>query len=375
MKTPIPSMRSAAAPGWRAAGMSSLAYTRTDEASSRSHAVLAAMVLCLVACVSCSGGKNTEVAPAAAGIERKVERGPVTAIVKLDKNEISIADKVNLTIEVRAKEDCDIELPPVGDKLEQFSIADYRTSQPKLEDNNEVVTRRIYVLEPFLSGDYVIKPFRISFRKKGEAADVKHEMETEEVTVKVKSLLPETVKALKINDIAPPASLPGNLRPAAWVLGLSAIGLLAVAMAVVAWRLIRRAGRPGVQPVVLPHELAYSRLQALVDEDLVGKGQVKAFYQRISDILRHYIEDRFGLHAPERTTEEFLGELGSGGSLVLQHKVLLKGFLVNCDMVKFAEHQPGPPDIQATFDSCRRFIAETVPTEEAGAKGGKEAKP
>ena len=30
----------------------------------------------------------------------------------------------------------------------------------------------------------------------------------------------------------------------------------------------------------------------------------KEFYERISGILRHYIEDRFDLHAPERTTEE-----------------------------------------------------------------------
>ena len=40
-----------------------------------------------------------------------------------------------------------------------------------------------------------------------------------------------------------------------------------------------------------------------------NKGRIKEFYERISNILRHYIEHRFDLHAPERTTEEFLYEL------------------------------------------------------------------
>lgn len=322
---------------------------------------IAVPAVCVVILSSCGGVKETKKANVPAGLEKKVERGPVTAIVRLDKAEVTIADRVNLSIEIRAKEDYDIELPPVGDKLEQFGIVDYRTSQPRLEGNKEVVTRRTYVLEPFLSGDYVIKPFKIMFRKKSEAADVKHEIETEEMTVKVKSLLPETVKALKINDIVPPARLPRIGKAATWALILLGLALL-VLLAVVAVFLRRRRAGGGVAVAALPpHEVAYRRLQELVNEDLVGKGQIKVFYQRVSDILRHYIEDRFGLHAPERTTEEFLAELGAGDSLVLLHKALLKSFLLNCDMVKFAEHQPGPADIQGTFDSCKRFISETVP--------------
>ncbi|NIP95469.1 MAG: hypothetical protein GWO24_19305 [Akkermansiaceae bacterium] len=101
-------------------------------------------------------------------------------------------------------------------------------------------------------------------------------------------------------------------------------------------------------------------------EDLPGKGEMKPFYQRISDILRHYIENRFGLHAPERTTEEFLGELGSGQALDPAHKPLLGKFLSHCDLVKFAEYQPSRDDIQSTFDSCKDFILETKDTAPSG---------
>ena len=68
-------------------------------------AVLAALLLCLVPMISCSGRKVPQSGKATGGVERKVERGPVSAVVKLDKAEITIADRVNLTIEVRARED------------------------------------------------------------------------------------------------------------------------------------------------------------------------------------------------------------------------------------------------------------------------------
>ncbi|MEI6217745.1 MAG: BatD family protein [bacterium] len=282
-------------------------------------AVLAVSLLCLVPMTSCSGRKVPQSGKATGGVERKVELGPVSAIVKLDKAEITIADRVNLTIEVRAREDYDVELPPVGEKLEQFGIVDYHTSQPQLVGTNEVITRRSYVLEPFLSGDYTIKPFKVTFRKKSEAADVTHKLDTGEMTVKVTSLLPDKLKALKINDIAAPVRLPRFWKIKVWVAVLVGVVLVAAIAAILIVVRLRRSHMVRTALALPPHEVAYRRLEELVREDLVGKGQIKLFYQRISDILRHYIEDRFGLHAPERTTEEFLYELGAGDVLVIQH--------------------------------------------------------
>ena len=108
-----------------------------------------------------------------------------------------------------------------------------------------------------------------------------------------------------------------------------------------------------------PHEQAFAELQALVDENLVDQGKIKEFYQRISDILRKYIENRFHLKAPEQTTEEFLGSIQSDNAFNTAEKSLLKDFLIHCDLVKFARFQPETGDIQQTFDSCKAFITDT----------------
>ena len=98
----------------------------------------------------------------------------------------------------------------------------------------------------------------------------------------------------------------------------------------------------------------------MIARNLIESGEIKLFYQEISNILRRYIEKRFGINAPEQTTEEFLDGLKTPATFPVEYQDLLKRFLIHCDLVKFAAHQPVAEDIQNTVDSCRKFIDETA---------------
>jgi len=193
--------------------------------------------------VLCSCGKEKGSGPAAGEfeIEKKFERGPVTLTVKVSKKEITIADRITLVLEAVADEDQEVELPKFGDKLEHFGIVDYRRPMPKLVKGERVLTRRSYELEPLLSGDYKIPPMKILFWKKGEAEPKKHELETEELTIKVKSVLPEKLAELKIKDIAGPIELPRPRR--GWLFTIVAVGIVAAAgvVALIVWLRRRRS--------------------------------------------------------------------------------------------------------------------------------------
>ena len=142
-----------------------------------------------------------------------------------------------------------------------------------------------------------------------------------------------------------------------WLWTLLALGVVAPP---VAWWLLRQKRIKRLVRIFKPaHEIAYARLRALVAEDLVGAGRIKEFYERISGILRYYIEDRFDLHAPERTTEEFLFELHRTNVLAVGDKKVLEEFLTHCDLVKFAKHAPSTEQIQRTFDLVKDFVART----------------
>jgi hypothetical protein len=89
--------------------------------------------------------------------------------------------------------------------------------------------------------------------------------------------------------------------------------------------------------------------------------QPKPFCILVSDAVRLYLEERFGLRAPERTTEEFLDDLSRSAALTGSQKDSLKEFLSACDMVKFARYEPQRTELEALYDSALRLIEETEP--------------
>lgn len=291
------------------------------------------------------------------GIEETLERGPAKLTIKVDKGEISIAERISLIISVDIEEDYEVKMPSFGEKLEQFGIVDYHNTQPRLAKNNRKIIERSYVLEPFLSGDYKISPMKIFFFRKNSGESERHFIESPELTIKVTSLLPDDLKNMKLNDIIPPVAYPRSYKSLIFTGGII---LLIILSAAVLFYYKKRKNHAGITAVSLKaHEIAYRELKTLVDEDLVDRGEIKTFYMRLSAIVRRYIENRFGLRAPEQTTEEFLSGLEKAAGFPSEYKPLLNDFLRHCDLVKFAKFQPDQDDIQKSFDSCRAFIQGT----------------
>jgi hypothetical protein len=135
------------------------------------------------------------------------------------------------------------------------------------------------------------------------------------------------------------------------------IPVAVLALAYLLWR--RRHPRDTTQalPPPTPYELAIRALQQLRGEN----PPVEEFYTRLSDIVRHYLEGRFHLHAPEQTTEEFLYEVSENNVLTQEHKDLLGAFLQESDLVKFARHHPEQADVQRALEAAEKFVRDTQP--------------
>ena len=80
-----------------------------------------------------------------------------------------------------------------------------------------------------------------------------------------------------------------------------------------------------------------------------------------SGIVRVFIERRFGLAAPKRTTEEFLSELSRGKDTSLRsHAEPLRNFLKSCDMAKFAGKNLGASERGDLVSKARAFVESPV---------------
>jgi len=315
-----------------------------------------AFILLLVLCAGCGKKTDSGAAKTDFEVDKIYERGPVTVHVRLDRTTMTIAQTVLLQFEATVQPDYEITMPKVDEVLQNFGLVGWDNLGRRLDAENNVVTTYQYELEPFLSGNYEIPAFTFIFNDVNKP-ETKHELSSEPIAVEVTSLLGEDRDKLVLEDIEGVVTMPK--KTSLWWLW-SLLVLAVISGGVSLWWLWRSRRVQALVRIFKPaHEIAYARLRVLVAEELVEAGRIKEFYERISGILRHYIEDRFDLRAPERTTEEFLNELQRTDVLAASDKEVLGEFLVHCDLVKFAKHDPTTEQIQRTFDLVKDFIERT----------------
>ena len=159
-----------------------------------------------------------------------------------------------------------------------------------------------------------------------------------------------------IRDIKPPVEIPDGL---AWLWQL----LILLAIAVAAFLLWRWWKNRKLNIVLPPPVPAHIRAKQQLEQALALITQPKPFVIAVSDTARTYLEERFDFHAPERTTEEFLRELGGTKLLLPEQTESLGGFLASCDLVKFAKYEPGKNELRGLHSAALRLVEETEPPE------------
>jgi hypothetical protein len=166
------------------------------------------------------------------------------------------------------------------------------------------------------------------------------------------------------HDIKPPVAVPLRLGEfSGWlVLGLGVATLLAVGI----WLLIKYRGRipllGGSAPPLSPHVEAIRRLEALRNQKLPQNGRHKQYYSGITDILRTYLDRRFGIGAMEMTSAEIITAIEvprAAGEVDDKRFDDLRGLLQTADLVKFAKWVPDEADNDKAYFDAYYFVEET----------------
>lgn len=158
----------------------------------------------------------------------------------------------------------------------------------------------------------------------------------------------------KLEDIKGPIVI---RSPWMWVRLGAALLVLGGLLALAWWWWNRRRPAGPAAATISPADQARQRLSDALD--LLHDPE--RFVTRVSEIARTYLEERFGLHAPDRTTEEFLAELTTSVALDTRHKTQLAPFLTRCDLVKFARVEPGPTELKELHSAAVQLVEETAP--------------
>ncbi|MEA1927449.1 MAG: BatD family protein [Candidatus Auribacterota bacterium] len=273
----------------------------------------------------------------------------------VDRDTVAVGDPIRYTLMVTAPDSAVVIFPEYSDGIVgEFEISS--DGMDEREGEGEKVYERWYLLQGFETGEFTLPAAAVRVKIDGK----EELMESPPLGIVVESVLEasEGEGEMDIRPIKPPVSLPVSYL---WILYLvGGIILLVVVVIVLIKTVFRRKEKVVPPPPPRPaHEIAYEQLERIKNENLPTRGLVKEYYSRVSNTARRYLENRFGLRAPERTTEEFLYDMASTDHLTVRQQDLVGDFLNECDLVKFARYGPTGNEIERVYNAAVRLVDET----------------
>lgn len=143
-------------------------------------------------------------------------------------------------------------------------------------------------------------------------------------------------------------------------LALAAAGLIVLAVFLIR-RFVRKSGKSGAEKEPA-HIAALRKLDAYRGEKLWAADKQKLFYSGVTDALREYIAERFGVSAMEMTTKEIFDSL-SGREIPAGLYEELNALFVRADYVKFAKYVATTEENAASVPLAVRFVTTTYQSE------------
>lgn len=224
--------------------------------------------------------------------------------------------------------------------------------------NGMLEIERALIVQPFDSGVYTIPPFLL--------VNGPDTVRSKALTLKVN---PVDVSHLEdINPMAPPVNfyskwydwLPDWLTDY-W--GWYLLVLFIIAGGVCGYLIYTKKVTVNILPQkkrLPPDLIAFNRLNELKEAQLWERGQEKEYYTQLIDILRDYLQERFGINAMEMTSSQILRALRSNEETRLPQKYMEKVVEI-ADYVKFAKVRPMPDDNVRSWQNAMQFVEETKP--------------
>jgi hypothetical protein len=148
---------------------------------------------------------------------------------------------------------------------------------------------------------------------------------------------------------------PWTVPPWLWALVVLVI-VAGIALMIRRRNAARRAGQ-ATEVAAHAHEDALAELEKA--RALMAPENSRPYGIEVSGIVRRYIERRFGIFAPRRSTEEFLVEAAASAKLEPPHRQLLAEFLGTCDFLKFARARAELKELEAQHQAAVKFVTET----------------
>lgn len=286
----------------------------------------------------------------------------VTVNAEIDTFQRLIGEQAKITLQVAANSDSRVVLP-IFDKELIEGVEIIHKSQPDtqyLNGRKRMEIKEVYTVTSFDSSLYVIPPFEVivdgtpHFSKELAMAVYMMPIDTTNLTA---FFGPKDIWRFKLAW--------SDLQSSFW-LGL----FLLLSIACCLWGVIRYLNNKPIvriikiKPKLPPHVVALNEMERIKGDDKwrIG-GRSKEYYTELTDVVRNYLYDRFGIDAKDMTTNEIVESLmtsenvqSAAGRESIKE---LQEVLVMADLVKFAKFEPAMNENDRNLVTAIEFVNRT----------------
>ena len=281
---------------------------------------------------------------------------------RISSMEMLVGEQVAVSVTATAPADAVVTFPTetlLPDGIEFMGAIDIDDQKA---DDGQVRREKQYVFTSFHDTLYYIPPFTVNVDGK--------DYQTNQLALKVLTVDVDTTDYDHYygpKDVQDPPFLWSEWKPVFW---LSVVMLLLLALTYYLY-LRLRDNKPVIARIrvvkrLLPHQKAIEAIESIKAERMQTQEDPKEYYTRLTDALRHYIEERYGFSAMEMTSSEIIDRLLQSDDP--QKLDELRHLFQTADLVKFAKYSTLLGENDANLVNAIDFINQTkqdVPPSEA----------
>ncbi len=281
---------------------------------------------------------------------------------------LPMGDQTTLHITAHLQGKDEITFPTLPDSIGKLQIVKALKPDTAFDKNNpqaETITHN-YTITSFTPGTYFIPQLTL----KNKTAS----FTTDSLMVQFTPVAVDTTKG--IYDIKQPLAVSYTwldwLKDNWYWIAIPLLVILLIARFIYYW--LKRPKKVVIvqpkAPAVPSYVTALNKLNELREKKLWQQGEVKLYHSELSDTLREYLENRYGINALEQTSDEIMASI-KRLSIPGEGRNKLSQILTTADLVKFARQQPLPAENDQVMDNAIDFIMQTKqeplpPAEEEG---------
>jgi len=294
---------------------------------------------------------------------------PVTVRASVDRDRVTVGDRVTLTIVVEHDEGLAL------DTLEgasAFGVFEVLAAEPPRERSlgaGRTETTLVFTLAAFGTGDLEVPPIAVPY---GDAAGNASTATAPAIPITVASVIPPGESPTDVRDLKPQLGVPGG-APAYLRSALTAAAMaVALGLALVLARALRRRRRAPAPagPPPLPEDEARAELERIAALRLPEGGTPKEHYRLLGSCIRRYLTGHYGFPAFALTTAELEEQMVGRGVDRWQAR-LVSGLLQECDGVRYGQYVPAAARADADLTAAFEIVEVTRP--QSGGESGAEA--